>query len=222
MPAIWLFPHDVTDLSIDDLQREFREELGYDLEINRVRRSEEGLISDVEVTVHIPEQPSGKIRVVANKREDRSDEIQDLVEEIVEQAEDLEPVLNDNVSDVALQFGDTNSDMLAGYLLAFALADQCDCGLLVTGLPATDEDLENLGLMDEEDEDEEGDDLTAEDGEFAGDEEAEGDDDDDDDDGSVTATRSIWFSSAAEFAQAHFVDEDEEGSCGDDCGCHKH
>ncbi|MDX2177400.1 MAG: hypothetical protein SF028_13120 [Candidatus Sumerlaeia bacterium] len=199
MPAIWLFPSADKLPTAKALTEFLKEQMGMPATV--AEKKGEGPVVHYTLTIS-PEEgakpETGHVRAAAVLRTERDEEAQQLVDEVVGQAAELQEVFDGNVLDVTVEFDDTETDSFAGCVIAYAFGSLFECGLLVTDLPK-----EPLDDEEEEEDDEEGmtvscwyddaeefaddffmdedseDDLEDEDEEY---EDEEGDDEDEEDD----------------------------------------
>lgn len=190
MPAIWLFSRQKETPKAEELIAFAEEEVGVTTSAFPQAAEDEDDRDMTLFSVIEDGEETGSARVYFVPREEREAESQELIDDLLSQAEDLSDEMNGNKWDILIAFDATEEDLLAGCVVAYAVGSLCGCGLLVTGL-------EELDGEDEEHEHEHEHDescscskyyANAEDfaDEFFGEDEEEGadleDDDDEDDD----------------------------------------
>jgi hypothetical protein len=71
------------------------------------------------------------IRIEANHRLDRDEDIQQFIDEVLEQDEDLRPIMEQNHRDIFVQFEDTPASEETAFATALAIAKILGIGILV-------------------------------------------------------------------------------------------
>lgn len=185
MPAIWLFPRAGSPPDAEDVRNFAEEEVGIsECCVNPPDSGED------DAYVFTLQGEDGKVctaRVDWFPRDERSEQVQDLLDEIVEQEGDMAGELNENSYDVVVSFEEDPNDMFAGMIAAFAIGSLGDCGILIPDIGT----LSDLAL-------ELADDGSSAEAEEQAHECEEG------------CTHTVFYRTAEEFAQDFFEDQDGE------------
>lgn len=185
MPAIWLFPRAGSPPDPNEVRNFAEEEVG--ISECAVNPPESGEDDAYVFTLEGEDGKACSARVDWFPRDERSEQVQDLLDEIVEQEGDMEAELNENSFDVVVSFEKDPNDMFAGMIVAYAIGSLGDCGILIPDIGT----LSDLAM-------ELADDGTAEGGHEHGPDCEEG------------CTHTVYYRTAEEFAQDFFEDQDED------------
>ncbi len=147
MPAIWLFPRAGSPPDADQVRHFAEEEVG--ISECAVNPPDSGEDDAYVFTLEGEDGRTCTARVDWIPRDERSEHVQDLLDEIVQQEEDMAGELNDNAYDVVVSFEKDPNDMFAGMIAAYAIGSLGDCGILIPDIGTLSELA--LELADDED-----------------------------------------------------------------------
>jgi hypothetical protein len=154
MPAIFMFPRLEGPLTLEEVLEELSEVIDFAIEVEDDDADDDsGIFTNAVIRITDPAGESGKAEILIAAAPDRDPGTAELVEVILEQAEELRGEMTNNTHDVIVRSSDEDADCFAGLVVSYAIATVAECGLLVTGIPHMhgDDCGHEEGLADDED-----------------------------------------------------------------------